>query len=91
MVISCEKKQFPHTIDIDGNVPGAFYTFYRGFQVSGASAYSNGDMTLIITNTEPEIFIDSITGEKTGYTKWKVINQTIGEYKSYTVILEETK
>lgn len=91
LVVSCEddEQRYTHTLFFDGNVPEAMYVTYKGYSSHGASADPNGDVILSYTDTEPELVLDSITGWKTGYKIWKVTNQRIGDYKGYTVVLEE--
>lgn len=93
IVVSCDndEQKYTHTIHFDGNVPGALYMTYKDYISHGMSADPNGDAILIHTSSEPESVYDSITGWKMGYKAWKVTNQTIGEYKKYTVVLEEIK
>ena len=91
IIFSCEndEQKYTHTIHFDGNVPGAMYMTYTDYFSHGMSAGPNGDAVLIHTSSEPESLYDSITGWKMGYKTWKVTNQVIGEYKTYTVVLEE--
>jgi hypothetical protein len=79
-----------HVININGNQKDADYQVWDGgYMLDAKTAGDNGDVKLDFTNKEKTTVVDSITGFKEGFTKFKVVNQSIGTLKSYTATLNE--
>lgn len=92
----CEKEpippepEFAHEINIDGNVEGAsFKVWDNGSALRTQTANAQGDASFLFTDKKQNMSVDSITGTKAGYTKWKVGAQTIGAKKDYVATLDE--
>lgn len=79
-----------HTITINSNVSGAVFKVFDGGSTQVLRPTdSNGSATLKFTNKETTTTVDSITGTKADYVKYKVVNQVIGASKTYTVNMDE--
>ena len=80
---------FTHEITIDGNVEGANYKVWKNGNATTRIANQEGDTDFLYTDENPSMSLDSITGTKEGFTKWKVGAQTINTKKNYVATLEE--
>ncbi len=81
---------YTHTITINSNVDGAIAKVWDGgsLKKSGTTNVS-GQVILAPINQEVTTNYDSVTLDKAGYIRWKVINQSVAASKTYNVTLEE--
>lgn len=83
-------KNYTHTIILNSNVEGASAKVWDDGSIkkSGITNVS-GQVILAPINKQLTTNFDSITLDKAGYTRWKVINQSVGTSKTYYPSLDE--